>query len=166
MVAGSWFEQNFDTVDGWRAEAAIGLKHAVVPTAGGWTFAIQPSALWMSHPPLACSEGGAELRGLGGRSLSENAFLNVEAAARVLDGGCSGGRLDLTAGYRPAENWLALGQVFLEELGDSGGSARIQVSITRFGEDRRAVQLGFRARVDGDDWEPALVLGIWGKPDG
>lgn len=64
----------------------------------------------MSHPGEGCEAGGGELRVLGGVSRGR-AFFNLEAVERGLSGGCSGERVDLTAGYRLAENWLAMGQV-------------------------------------------------------
>jgi hypothetical protein len=55
---------------------------------------------------------GARVCGLAGRSLGATGFVNVELAGRVLDEGCPTGRLSLSAGFRPRENWLALGEVF------------------------------------------------------
>lgn len=163
LVAAPWFEQNFDTLDGWRGEATIGFKRAL-GSRGEWTFALQPGALWVSHPPVVCGEGGAELRALSGRNVSGAGFINVEVAARVLEGGCGESRVDLTAGYRPNETWLALGEVFFHGPEDSEESFKAQLSIVRFGRDGRALQLGVRARVDGEDAEPALVVGVWGRP--
>jgi hypothetical protein len=83
----------------------------------------------MSHPNEGCSEGGAELRWLGGRSFGQTSFVNVEAATRALEGGCEGQRLDLTAGYRPGENWLAMGQIFLDAPQD--GEETVKAQLTR-----------------------------------
>ncbi len=165
VVAAPWLEQNYESFDGWRAEATLGWKHAI-RRDGGIVMAVQAGALWISHPPLGCSEGGAELRWLGGRAFENGAFLNAEAATRMLDGGCGGERLDLTAGARFADNWLAMGQVFIDMPREGRGEdyVKAQVSLVRFGESGRGIQLGVRARVDGGGAEPALVLGFWGRP--
>ena len=161
FVVAPWYEQNYDTLDGWRAEAVVGVKRTIFRN-DDTVMALQAGALWISHPSPECSEGGAELRWLGGRSYQNGAFLNLEAAARVLDGGCGGERLDLTGGARLARNWLALGQVFLDAPEDGEETVKAQVSLVWFGRDGRGVQLGVRGRIDGGADEPALVLGFWG----
>lgn len=163
FVAAPWLEQNYDSVDGWRAEAVVGLKRAVF-RSDDTVMALQAGALWMSHPGEGCSEGGAELRWLGGRSFWAGAFVNVEAATRVLEGGCEDQRLDLTAGYRPSDNWLAMGQIFVDAPQQGEEMVKAQLTVVRFGRSGRGIQLGLRARIDGDDAEPALVLGLWGRP--
>ena len=87
-----------------------------------------------------------------------------EGLERAGDGRSEGGRVDLTAGYRPLENWLALGQVFLDAPVDGEDTIRGQISLVRFGKDGDGVQIGFRARVDGGAAEPTLVIGLWGQP--
>lgn len=163
LVATPWVESNSDTWDGWRAEATLGLKRVLYRDDHN-VVAIQAGALWISHPSADCEEGGAELRFLGGRSLGETGFVNIETAARVLSGGCEGGRVDITTGYRPRENWLALGQLFLDAPVEGDDTVRAQLSLVRFGDEGDGVQLGVRARVDGGDPEPMLVLGFWGRP--
>lgn len=162
VVLTPWFETNSDTWDGWRGEGTIGVKHVVYRDERN-IVGFQASALWVSHSD-GCSEGGAEVRFLGGRTVGETGFVNVEAAARALSGGCEGGRLDVTAGYRPYKNWLALGQVFLDAPLDGDDTVRVQVSLVRFEEDGEGVQLGIRARIDGELAEPAVVLAFWGRP--
>lgn len=162
LVISEWVEQNYDSEDGWRAEAVIGLKRAVFAD-DDIVVAVQIGALWNSHPGGDCGEGGAEFRLLGGRAFGESGFFNVEAASRGLDGGCSGERLDLTAGYRPAENWLAMGQVFLDAPRDGEATVKAQLTAVRFSRSGRGLQVGLRARLDGDDPEPTLVLGWWGR---
>lgn len=166
LVVAPWYEQNYDTQEGWRAEAVVGLKHTVFRD-DDTVMALQAGALWLSHPSPECSEGGAELRWLGGRSYDNGAFLNVEAATRVVSGGCEGERVDVTGGARFGENWLLLGQVFLDAPHDGEETAKAQVSLVRFGaHGRRGIQLGLRARIDGGADEPALVLGFWGPAVG
>ncbi len=163
VVAAPWVEQNYDTIDGWRGEAVVGLKRAIF-RGESTVMAVQAGALWMSHPNEGCSEGGAELRWLGGRSFGQTSFVNVEAATRALEGGCEGQRLDLTAGYRPGENWLAMGQIFLDAPQDGEETVKAQLTLVRFGRSGRGIQIGLRGRIDGGSAEPALVIGLWGRP--
>jgi hypothetical protein len=164
VVAAPWFEQNYDTLDGWRGEATLGVKHAFF-RGDMSVMAVQAGALWISHPNVDnCSEGGAELRWLGGRSFSHGGFLNFEAATRALEGGCEGERLDLTAGFRPRENWLAMGQIFLDAPREGEETVKAQLTLVRFGESGRGIQIGLRTRIDGGPQEPALVIGLWGRP--
>lgn len=164
LVVAPWYEQNYDTPDGWRAEALLGVKHVLYRSANT-VMAVQAGPLWISHPLPECSEGGAELRWLGGRSYAGGLFLNLEAATRALDGGCGGERFELTAGAPFGGNWLALGQVFVDSPSHGGEAARAQLSVVRFGERSRGIQVGVRARIDGGAEEPALVVAFWGTND-
>jgi hypothetical protein len=163
IVFAPWGETNYDTVDGWRAEATLGLKHAIYRSRRH-VMAVQASALWDSHPDEGCGEGGAELRWLGGRSFGETGFVNVETAARALSGGCEGWRIELTSGYRPDSNWLTMGQVFFDAPVEGDETVKAQFSLVRFGRGGGGVQIGLRARVDGGAPEPMLVVGLWGRP--
>ncbi len=163
FVAAPWVEQNYDTPEGWRGEATLGLKH-VLARGPSSIVSVQASALWMSHPETECGEGGVEARLLAGKGFGQGGFVNVEAGLRGLEGGCGGERVDLTAGVRPAENWLALGQVFLDRPPYGEESIDVQVSLVRFSQDDSAVQVGVRARADGGAEEFALVLSFWGRP--
>lgn len=165
FVAAPWFEQNFDTDDGWRGEAMLGFKQTL-HRGDNTVVALQGGALWISHPGLdACGEGGAEVRLLAGGSLaSEGAVVNFELATRALDGGCEGERLDLTAGYRPNDDWLVMGQLFLDAPRDGDESVKAQFTLVRFGDDGRGIQIGVRARIDDGAQEPAIVIGLWGRP--
>jgi hypothetical protein len=163
IVAAPWVETNYDTTDGWRAEATLSFKHALHRGEDS-AMAIQAGALWMSHPNAGCSEGGVELRWLGGRNIGERSFLNLEAAARALEGGCAGARIELTAGYRPGERWLGMAQLFYDGPLDGDESVKAQLTLVRFSDRGRAIQIGVRARVDGEDPEPALIVSFWGRP--
>lgn len=163
FVLAPWAEQNVDTVEGWRGEATLSLKQTVY-REGETVMALQAGALWVSHPDPGCGEGGVEARWLGGRSFEGGRFLNVEAATRALDGGCGGERLDLTAGFRPRENWLAMGQIFYDAPRDGDEVVRAQLTLVRFGENGRGIQIGLRSRIDGGPQEAALVVGLWGRP--
>jgi hypothetical protein len=162
LVITPWLEQNYDTIDGWRGEAVVGLKHAFYRREDS-VVAVQAGALWISHPGSECGEGGGELRVLAGTAFSNGAFLNAEVATRALDGGCGGERLDFTAGYRMGENWLGMAQMFVDAPRDGEEFVKVQLSLVRFGESGRGIQVGVRARVDGSE-EPALVLSWWGRP--
>ena len=168
LVAAGWVEQGYAAgPELWRGEALLGLKHVV----GRWSdtvSAVQGGAFWRSDPPADCDEGGAELRWLGGTSLGEagRGFLNLEAAARLQSGGCLGRKLDLTAGYRPAENWLGLAQAFLDAPDEGEHSWKGQLSLVRFRRSGRGVQIGLRVRLDGAHREPSLIIGWWGDRKG
>lgn len=162
FVFAPWVEH--EAIDGWRAEATIAAKHAFYRSDEN-VLAIQAGALWVSEPDEGCDEGGAEVRFLGGRSVGEGRmFFNVEAAARALSGGCEGGRIDLTAGYRPRENWLAMGQIFLDSPVEGDDTLKAQFTVVRFGRSGLGIQFGIRARIDGGAPEPAFVVGLWGRP--
>ncbi len=144
----------------YRGEATLGLKQQLYRD-DNWTLAIQGSALWMSDPPGECVEGGAEVRALAGRSFDNSLFVNAEVALRTLGTDCLSNRLDLTAGFRPAERWLALGQVFYDAPHEGEDIARAQVTLVRFFRSGEGVQVGVRGRIDGGGEEIALVLGLW-----
>ncbi|MEQ1618626.1 MAG: hypothetical protein ABL883_09825 [Terricaulis sp.] len=163
VVIAPWAEQSYEIEAGWRGEATLELKHAWIGDAGG-ALAVQAGAFWSSEPGLSCSEGGAEGRLLLGRSLGENTFFNVEAAGRLLKGGCSAQKLELTLGYRPDDEWLFMGQLFSDDSDRGDASVKAQFTLVHFGDSGRGLQLGLRGRLDGDDAEPALVLGFWGRP--
>lgn len=164
VVAAGWFEQGYAAgPDLWRGEAALGLKR-VVAQRGAAIAAVQGAAFWRSDPPGTCDEGGAELRWLSGTSLGQagRGFINLDAAARLQSGGCLGRKLDLTAGYRPHEHWLGLGQAFLDAPDDGEHNWKAQFSLVRFTPSGRGLQVGLRVRLDGDHREPTLVIGWWG----
>lgn len=166
VVVAPWVEQG-ETVslEGWRAEATFALKHALMRNRHG-AMAVQAGAVWRSDPSFGCGEAGAEARWMGGLSFgrSGRGFVNVEAAARLEEGGCWGERFDLTAGFRTGENWLAMAQVFTDAPRDGRTVLLGQASLVRFRSEGRGIQVGLRMRLDGEALEPALVLGFWGRP--
>ncbi len=101
-----------------------------------------------------------------GRNLGALSFVNLEAAGSVLEGGCGGERLELTFGRRWGEHWLGLAQVFGDWRAGEGyeDNVKAQISLVRLGDGGAGLQLGVRARLDGDDSEPALMVGFWGTP--
>jgi len=161
-VIAPWSETAGDLESGWRGEAVVGVKRAVFNDEHA-VMAVQVGAFWRSDPPADCGEGGIEARWLGGRSFARGGFLNIEAAARVLDEGCPAGRFSLTLGYRPRENWLAMGEVFYDAPREGDESLKLQLSLVRFGDDGRGIQFGLRTRLDGGA-ETSLVLAFWGRP--
>lgn len=162
LVVSPWVEQNQTSAAGWRAEALLGLKRGLIEH-GRNVVAVQASGVWVSEPSGACDEGGGEVRLMGGRSFGETGFANVEIARRALTGGCQGERLDISAGYRPADDWIAIGQVFVDRPVDGEDAVRGQISVVRFNEEGRGLQIGLRARLDGES-EAAVVIGFWGAP--
>lgn len=164
VVIAPWSESSADLESGWRGEAVVGVKRAIFRD-DETVMALQGGAFWRSDPPGDCGEGGVEARWLGGRSFGETGFANMEVAGRVLDEGCPAGRVSLSLGYRPAENWLAMGEIFYDAPREGDESLKLQVSLVRFGDDGRGIQVGLRTRLDGSA-ETALVLGVWGRPGG
>lgn len=170
LVAAPWAEQRQvadetgAVTEEWRAEVSVGLKRELVRGDRG-VISAQASAVWQSEPDAGCGEGGAELRLMGGMALSQASFLNIEAAGRTLEGGCSGSRAEITAGYRPGERWLALGQIYLDARREGEETVKAQLSLVHFDRKRRGVQVGLRARLDDGDPEPALVVSFWGPVD-
>lgn len=166
FVSSSWIEQGLGAGDeDWRAEASLGVKASVFRTERA-VMAVQAGAVWLSAPEDECGEAGAEVRWLGGMSFGERGrgFVNLEAAARTQEGGCAGERFDVTAGYRPHEDWLAMAQVFTDAPRDGETALQGQITLVRFGTEGRGLQFGVRTRLDGGAREGALVLGFWGRP--
>jgi len=166
VVVSTWMQRNADPAEVWRGEATLAAKHVVYRSGRGAIVALQAGALWNSRPQEGCSEGGAEVRALLGRGIGRTGFVNVEAATRALEGGCESERLDLTVGYRPGENWLAMGQLLLEAPREGDEILRAQVTLVNFRPSGRGIQVGLRTRVDGGAQETALVVGLWGRPGG
>lgn len=170
VIVAPWIQNGAGTgPDGWRADATFAVKRALLRT-DNTAMAVQVGAIWRSDPDNGCGEGGAEVRWLGGRNFGERGqtFLNIELAARVLEGGCGSARIDVTAGYHHNERWMAMAQVFTDDpqWGEREGDQAMQAQLTlvRFSEEARGVQFGVRARLDNDDAEPMLVLAFWGRP--
>lgn len=165
VVAVPWGEYDQSNLEEpSRGETTFGVKRALIRDERG-AMAIQVSALWVTNPQEGCSEGGVEARWLGGLNLPRRAFVNLELAGRALDGGCGGGRADLTYGLQPNDHWLVMGQVFADAPLDGEETFKAQFSLVRFVRDGRlGVQLGARVRLDGEAPEPALVLGVWRRP--
>jgi len=165
LVIAPSYEETNDAQQGWRAEAVVGVKH-VLFRDDDIVLAAQAGALWRSDVTPECSQGGIELRALGGRSFENGAFLNVEAASRATVGrGCGAERVDVTAGSHFAGNWLALGQVFLDAPHQGEETLKAQLSLVRLFDGGGGIQLGLRARVDGGPEEAAIVLGFWTSGD-
>jgi hypothetical protein len=164
LVATPWVEQGADVGDdGWRAEAGVGLKAAILRDERS-AVAVQGGVVWNSWPNFGCAETGAELRLLAGRSLGSSGFVNAEYGRRVFEGDCGGERIDLTVGYRPGDGFLVMGQVFYDAALRSDETVKAQISLVRFGHEGRGVQIGLRARIDEGLTEPALVVAFWGRP--
>jgi hypothetical protein len=166
FVAAPWFREGANSgEDDWLGEAVIGFKAELDHSDHG-AMALEAGALWRSHPKPGCGEGGAEVRWLGGRSFGKDdrGFANLEAAGDVQAGGCTGGRVDVTVGYRPNHHWLALANVFVDDARYGQTVVHAQLSLVRFEKGRTGIEVGVRARLDGDEREPALVLSVWREP--
>lgn len=162
LVAHPRFETGAAGDNGVRGDAEIGVKAAVAQGRNA-VAALQGAALWRSQRDGACGAAGGEVRalgGFGGGLAGGSGFVNAEAALRVYDGGCRRERYELTAGYRPTDSWLALGQTYVDADPDGEAVVKAQTSIVRF-IGGAGLQLGVRVRLDGEEREPALVLGLW-----
>lgn len=154
-----------DQPNGWRGEAGVSLKRAVLER-DGLALALQAGPTWSSGPAPGCAEGGAEARVLAGASRPE-AFVSAEAALRAQGDGCARGRFDLTGGWRPRPLWLGLAQVFLDQDLEQGAAVKVQMSVVKFERSGAALQLGVRFRADSDGpGERALVISTWRGPRG
>lgn len=164
FVAAPWVAQDpyVRTADGLRWEVAVAGKMAMHRGERAVT-AVQAGLVWNSDPAAECAETQAELRWLGGRSIGRRSFANVEGAERAGEGGCGAERIDLTLGRRFQDKWLGLAQVFVDvpRLGER--TTKAQISLVRFSAGGRGVQVGLRARMDGESMEPAVVVGFWGS---
>ncbi|MBI1187005.1 MAG: hypothetical protein GC206_06675 [Alphaproteobacteria bacterium] len=143
----------------FQADVAAGVKAQLY--RGPWAAAaVQASGVWRNEPEeLSCGQGGGEVRALAGVSAPRS-FYNIEAAFRLQSGGCARQRLEATAGFRPNDRWMAIGNTFLESTATGQNSVKAQASVVRFGP-AGGLQIGLRFRLDGDRREPALVLGWW-----
>jgi hypothetical protein len=163
IVAHPRYETSTGSEEGWRADAELGAKAALLVRPGA-AASVQAAMLWRSDPEAGCDASGGEIRALGGlsRGLGEGSgFINAEAALRLFGGGdCQRQRFELTAGYRPSERWLAISQAYVDADPEGEAIVRAQTSLVRF-FGAHGVQLGVRVRLDGEEREPALVLGWW-----
>lgn len=164
VVISPWLIQDYiDDENGWRAEATVGVKHVITHTEHTVT-AVQASALWVSDPPAHCQEGGAEVRALAGVNLPHNSFVNAEVAERILSGGCTDQRAEITAGIHAGRHWMGLAQVFVDgpQYGDE--TVKAQLSLVHFDNRGHGIQVGIRNRIDGGEDELALVVSFWTEP--
>ncbi len=162
LIASPWARSDeTDHGQRWRGEAQVALK-AEVYRSDRAAMALQGGAVWASQDEPGCGEAGLELGWSGGVSFGEKGagFANIDAAARLAEGGCAGERLDITAGYRPDRHWLGMAQVFVDEVRFGEAGVKAQLSVARFGDDGAGLQVGVRAGLDGDA-EPALMIGLW-----
>ena len=144
-----------------REDGAVAVEaaaKAVVWRDGGAVAAAQAGLFWSDAPAVGCEAVGAEVRGLAG--FGEGPwFFNLEAAYRDA-GDCQATRWDATLGWRPAENWLTLAQLFLHRDDYGQLSRTLQLSLVRFSDDGSGVQVGLRLPEDPAGLQ--LVIGLWG----
>lgn len=159
LVGHTFYAQ--DGLGAERDEADLGIKVLGYRT-DRIALAVQGAATWRSEVETGCPDLGGELRVLAGRaSRSGRTFLNGEAAYRYANG-CTHVRYEATAGWRPNERWLGLGQVFVDDDLRFGETIKAQASLVRFSAKGRGLQISARFRVqDGDVIEPTIILGYW-----
>ncbi len=129
---------------------------------GRIALALQGGVTWRSEVETGCPDVGGELRALAGRSSARGrVFLNGEAAYRYANA-CTHVRYEVTAGWRPGERWLGLGQIFVDDDLRFGETIKAQATLVHFNGRGRGLQISARVRVqDGDVIEPTLILGYW-----
>jgi len=128
-----------------------------------WAAALEAGPTWLDRADSPCRGLGGEIRLGVGRSFGPGAAKSGYAAVEVAHSertGCAELKADMSVGYRADEKWLFLAQSFARRSGHGNEALKVQISAVRFGA-RRAVQVGVRVRTDGDDREPALVIGLW-----
>jgi hypothetical protein len=146
-------------------EAQVGLKRTL------WegdriAVAVQGTLDWRAQDWRFCGGAGGELRVMAGRSVGRRGFVNGELSWRAEQGGCSGAKFDVTAGWRPNERWILLGQVFrdqdLSPAFRERPSLKLQGSAVRVLKGGLGFQAGLRAALDeGDQASIGPVLGVW-----
>lgn len=107
-------------------------------------------------------DGDWEFRILAGRSFARGGFIEGQAARRLRDGLPDETRLDLTAGVRPAADWMLLTQVFAGATDAGPRWAHVETSVARTLGDW-TVQAGWRETVWGREIPAAggPVFSLW-----
>lgn len=99
------------------------------------------------------AEGGGWRRGGGWLGMESSAELREPAGEVAF-------KADFTAGWKPSERWMVIGQVQTGYYPDAGGIVRLAPSVVRKVSARSHLQLGATAELVG---EPALGLAgsVW-----
>lgn len=143
-----------------RSEAGAFVKRAIWAD-GPLMAAAQAGAVWSDAGFGACAGTAGEAAALIGAGWARG-FASLELGARGLGPeGCAGARGTASLGFRPGERTLILGQAFYDEARDGATTTKLQVSAVLFAGNGWGLQAGARARVDGEEAEPALTLGLW-----
>jgi len=165
LIAQPWAEA--DVQSGFtRGEVEAGLKRVLL-RSGNTIVSAQASALWRGERFVTrCVGAGGEVRGLAGTAFGDGrGFLNIEAAGRLLEGGCRAQRFEVSAGWRAGPRWMGLAEGFVyDPRGSVDPSVKAQMSVVRMGAEGRGLQVGLRVNVDGGEAAPALVVGFWSAP--
>lgn len=141
-------------------EALLALK-AGRPLVAGFVGAVQVGPTWRNDLDPDCSGFGAEARSLLGASRGP-AFIDLQLGARFQSRSCLRAFYQASLGYRPARNWLALAQVFVDDDLQQGSNTNAQFSLVRTNKKGVGLQLGARIGF-GDEPERTLVIGAWRK---
>ena len=160
LVAQAWARTRAGLVEGGGA-LAVKVR---LPSPHGVSLAAQGAVTWTDDAFASpCAGWGGEVRAMAGHGrtlLGKPAFANAEVAYRE-EGSCGRIRAELTAGYRPTKPWLLLVQAFHDRDFHQTETLKVQWSAIRFHKDARGIQVGVRVRADGDDPEPAALIGYW-----
>ncbi|WP_323763116.1 hypothetical protein [Maricaulis sp.] len=146
----------------WRSDRSL--------VAGQLTALIPGQGENVSNQAFGSGEMAAEIRALAGRSFGDRVFVEGQLAWRWRDGDeLDEARLDLTAGWRPADRWQVMAQsfsVWSAERDHPGARSfdqhKLQVSVSRrIG--RQTYQLGASITPTGRNAidQRAVFLAVW-----
>lgn len=111
-----------------------------------------------------CQGLGYEARASLGTSRSvfgREAFVNVEAARREREEGCTRELLEIAAGIDVAPKWRTLVKAWTEQ-GDGARTAKVEAGLFReFG--KYSAGLGYRREISGEFEESGIVVSLWGR---
>ena len=127
-------------------------------------LSVQSGLVWNSSSDGSCGDTAGEIRALAGVSKGA-VFADAQLAYRARSGDCPNGKADFTAGWRPLERWMGLGQVFFDAAPSRSPVVKLQMSLVRFNQEGAGLQVGFRVRADhGGEGERAIVVSWWRAP--
>lgn len=158
----SQFRYGLIEEDRFTIEAGVQRSFAIGERAA---FAIKGSVLGaeaLNGPD--CQGLGYEARASLGASrqvFGREAFVNVEAARREREEGCTRGLVEVAAGIDVAPKWRTMVKAWNED-GDGARSTKVEAGLFReFG--RYSAGLGYRREVSGVFEESGIVVSLWGR---
>ncbi|MBU6373794.1 MAG: hypothetical protein KJS97_13790 [Alphaproteobacteria bacterium] len=160
-----------DASDERRLRGGVGLKLSL-HRGPHWAVAVQGGGLFVDGAEKGVPDpdsGGPRCVGAGGegrvmvgrapRAAGRGPFVTVELASRA-QGGCASALVDATIGYEIEHKWILLAQAFQDRGLHGSETLNVQVSAVRLRR-MRGLQIGLRARLDGAEPEPAVIIGLW-----